>query len=853
MPSKINRGILAAFLAFCLGLLIAIFVIPVRQTATVEIGNSGWHKKDPGIIEGVSARGPLDVEIDSGEGVALEIALPVDPVGRWVPESLAIDYSQWRIKDETKDRIVSTVPHAKLRWVGEQVSPFSIGLITEGQSTKVTLSDNLSSNAPIVVSVKNDGKFRNATHTPNLGTETKSKLLSTFLMTRFQDETNLWWGNKQFSSEGIGSDSLGIVIFLSIATAVKLAIVILLVAFASFIVGRRLKSVLNDGSAGSALSALTGFLATLLLAGALNYFVNGKIVAIIIALMIALLIAEALINNSHRSALVQDLSAFKSNQFIVALGFLGLASLTVSAYANWTVGLAQTDVFDYFYGIHSGLNNSYFSGNIVTGNGMRSLDFASRSLWGSALPDMQSISLWAISGLFIATVAISESLTFVAGKAFAIFMPVIPLVSGAFAGMWTEAYMSRWFVAFCALYATFLIFILAINPNFVGPISILALFLLTVSQLVIVPVFLAVPAGTALALILAWRKRKSESETWPTEINRILKLRSTRIILTVTSSLAVINLLWLRSLGTTLALTSDQLNGIAKWIVLPFYNQPEFTGTLSGLLPWHGITQSRWGVPTAVPGSSIYSSVIEPIEAYFSYWAPVKIGFIATSIICIAIFLIRKEPKKKLWQQIVPTLLLVGLIVLQGAANTLFSDRSLYTVLMYFVTLAPAVFVGSTAVICYLLSKNSKFGLVGKLSTAFGIAGVAIFIFVNFLTSSVELSRWNDSTKHILGIEAIALDAVENGYTAIKIEKAEPMTDYEYVYIANVFTSRIQDLGITCANCVQQENRISSTTSNPSSVVIPETTGILIVGGSCRQGLTEVSKYDWFTLCKVNQ
>ncbi len=835
---------------FIFGALIAVLCVPVRISTDVKVLNGGWHTVDPGTQSGVLARGPLDIEIISGKEIGLEIALPVDPIGRWTPESLEIDYSQWKIKDESKDRITSIVPNAKLNWTGENVNPFSIGLITQGLPTSATVVDRISGKPPIIISVTNDGEFRNATHIPSEGVETKSKLVFQTLDLPMNVNSKIWWGNKFLESSNIeGNKSMMPAVLDSIFDALKIAALVLAGTFLSFLIGRLLKRKLSDPEAGIGLSTFLGFLFLMLSAGSMNYLIKGKFIGLIISVGFVICLLEAVSTRNRRIELKKDLVSLSPYALVVAIGFLGVASVATSAYSNWTIGLAQTDVFDYFFGIHSSLNNFYLSGDIVTGDGMRSLDFASRSIWGFFLPDMLAIAVWAITGLFIASIAAAEAFSTVFNRGLSAFLPGVILLSGAFAGMWTEAYMSRWFVTFCALYATAFVAVIGFNAKFMGPVSVFTLFLLTASQLTIVPVFLAVPMGTLIALVYVWHRNKNNDISMKSEIKRVLEFRSTRFVLIVSGTLTAMNLLWLRSIGTAVSLAGDQLNGIVRNIVIPFYSDPEFAGTLAGILPWHGIAESRRGTPTAAPGANLYDLVIAPVAPYFSYWKPIQFGLTASFLLVLAIILSRSGPKRVLIARLTPLVLLVLLVIFQGSLNFLFAGESLYTVLMYMVTLSPVVYVGAVFAFIFVLSNKSSFGLVGRLLSVIGTVGIGLAIAINATTVAIEHSRWNDNTQHILGVEAISRAALDNGLESVQFQKVEPMTDYEYVYLVNVLTSRLQDLGIECENCVQQENKISSTVPGVNLTKDDDNAGVIMITGSCLESHEQITNYELFTLC----
>lgn len=329
-------------------------------------------------------------------------------------------------------------------------------------------------------------------------------------------------------------------------------------------------------NASSAESYLIGFFSFNLVLGGLHYFFNALqagIFSVLLLLTLSLILSKR-IELEHLKSNLSPVDKIHTI-FIIALPQF------FSAFQFRNIGLLQTDTFNYRVQVESLSGIALLQqGSGSEGNGFRSIDYSLRSFLESVshFSPSGTIALWACSWLLVMVSAFCI-LNAHLRVDFSVKLFLTAICCAGIVSIWVEAYLSRFSYAIAAVVVVIFLYIKTetkeknlIWANFI-------LLLAGAYCFSIIPVFLAPIIIFPLLLILC----KTYKE--------LIKYSLLFITIGLPASL------WIRGIYSSINLSNnDELDNIARYILVPNYKSLDFLAQLSGTLSWHG---SGFRNPTA--------------------------------------------------------------------------------------------------------------------------------------------------------------------------------------------------------------------------------------------------------------
>jgi hypothetical protein len=538
-----------------------------------------------------------------------------------------------------------------------------------------------------------------------------------------------------------------------------------------------------------------GALFSFLIIGGLNYFFQMKLVTIILMILLVVLFVTS--KKKRKSFVINPkelrLLDFRITFFIIFLGQF------VSSLDFRSIGLLQTDTYNYrsqvdlFQKLRL-LDLTYPS----EGFGARSIDYSNRS-WIQLIT--QTNSSWAIiiwGGIWLTLVVLAGRML-VLTKHLPLIRNLWVLSLPGLLGLWVEGYLSRFSVAAATVIAVLILHTFNSNER---DNTKLILFLAAYS-FAIVPVFL--PLITILPVWYFINKRFLYA----------LKLGIFTLLIAAPASL------WMRNIQVAFGFANDGiLDGIARNIVVPNWNQLTFPAQILGFVSWHG-----GGV--RYPVSKFQIDKLGLIDKTIINLLPFLV-ILSFSILYLLFFHSIKENKFD------PPRLFLTIVFLQLVTLALFTT-SFYVTIMYVITLGPIILIS-------LFSSKS-------ISKTWYRKIIGIAIIACLITAMIEGSLWFRNPNGQVAVNSYWA----NGVSANKVIKS--LDGMEFSVAKGAFTSdysffiRASEIGLVaetnqCANCMKNSRGIDI-----DSASLEKVQNLVVIFGNCPRDFLNTRSIGAYSLC----
>jgi hypothetical protein len=554
-------------------------------------------------------------------------------------------------------------------------------------------------------------------------------------------------------------------------------------------------------NASSAESFLIGFFGFNLILGGLHYFLN--VLQAGISSVLLLLTFSFILNKRI------DLGRLKSNLFPVdKLHTIIIITLPqfFSAFYFRNIGLLQTDTFNYRAQVKNLSRNILLNQSLGSeGNGFRSIDYSLRSFLGSVshFSPSATIALWTCSWLLVLVSGFCI-LTARLRVEFYIKLLLIAICCAGIVSIWVEAYLSRFSYAISAIVIVIFLYIKdetnEKNLNWSNSILIL---LASAYCFSIIPVFLAPMIILPLTLIF--------SKNFKDFVKYSLLFVATGLPASI----------WMRGLSSSINLSNDGgLNNIARYILVPNYKSLYFLAQLSGTLSWHG---SGFRSPTAglsVSDLGFFNSFIISATPYLTIF-----GLL---LFLISILLLIKNFR---FSDSISLYIVIFCIQFAGMIYVI----SLYTNLMYLITLFPSVLLALSLIV--LKSRYSSFFI-----SIWGALAVLVII--------TETSFWMHGAEHPISKESYWANHfyVDKVNMLLKDERfVIRQGEYASEYSFDVRRSELvlASNSNNCTNC-----KVTST-GILDQVPTISADKVVVIYGKCRKSEEFIMSIDAYTVCRI--
>jgi hypothetical protein len=616
---------------------------------------------------------------------------------------------------------------------------------------------------------------------------------------------------------------------------------------------------------------ILGFLIFSGVLGALNYFVNGITSLRILTILAVGFTTYHSISLKRKDKLrateekfLKTVKSFFNGNVFLPIGIF----IFVSVQNNWwNVGLLQTDSNGYFFQNGNSLRNSYlfsdpseFTGNF-TGNGMRSYDASYRMVFSYLTNWNTGLVLSGIFVIMLLSLLMNELLEKHIKSPYRHLTILSTIFSGALTGLWMEAYLTRWFGAVMAMISICLtlLFLDKIEVDYSILTSIL---LINALQISLNPTFFVVPFISVLFTLIKF-KNLTKIDVFPFQkvVNDAERQHMNLFVRigTVVSLLFLINSLWFRKYEVAVGFASNGvLDGIAKWIVIPFYSTGLFPFQIAGLIPWHNNPGSIFGL-----SDSFFDVFLRQITGQdFIQAELLKISLSSAGIFIVLVAIILSIRTMKIKKSISENIQLMKNYLYYTIVFSLFYSiggfilfpSRLYVNSMTLISNMPAV------VLCSVLMFSLVFGtykMGQKLQrTEFrrslisrSLAILFLFTSVNGMTSYLEISRLssgfdgkNGFTYNLLADNVTAmLESLEQANVKyVYINNENLSGDWDNYIAENLIAKGLLTNGIDCRNCINRDSKVEIVKINDESA-----SNILSVFSKCEKPLTMSPVYSF--------
>lgn len=541
------------------------------------------------------------------------------------------------------------------------------------------------------------------------------------------------------------------------------------------------------------LGALTLFLSV----GGMNYFFNiQNLTKVLFALLILQVIAARKRGNFSFSEL-REIKWFDF-KLVTLVALIGQFAASTDFRS---IGLLQTDTYNYRaqIGLFKDLRLIDLS-SPAEGFGARSIDYSNRSWvqFMSQVDGSSAILLWGSIWLilvFLAGLLMTETRT----QSFSRYIWVLTLPG--LLGLWVEGYLSRYSVAAATVIAVFVMHVFKFNEKEYTK----HLVLLAAYSFAIVPAFLPL-----ILLLPIWFFSKK----------RLLHGFKLGLII---ASIAAPSSLWMRNIQTAFGFANDGvLDGIAKNIVVPHWNELAFPAQILGFVSWHA---GGFRSPVLKEQSSSLGLVDQMVINLAPY-------LILLAFLVLASLIYQSKVLKN-WDL---SKLFILLFLIQLAIFVI-SKTSFYVTVMFVLTLGPVMTIA-------LLATRPRSPKIYRSILSIAIAACVITTIVEgslwYRNSSSQVavnSYWSD------GVAAKEIVELLNG-EKFEATKGEFTSDY-------AFFIRLSEIGLSskegqCLNCLKSNRGVELL---PDSEYSPSGSNRVIIFGSCPKGFPIVKAKGAYSLC----
>lgn len=616
---------------------------------------------------------------------------------------------------------------------------------------------------------------------------------------------------------------------------------------------------------------ILGFLIFSGVIGASNYFVNGRTSLIIITILTVGITTYYLISLKRSDELrataekfLKTVMSFFSGNVFLPLGIF----IFVSVQNNWwNIGLLQTDSNGYFFQNGNSLRNSYlfsdaseFTGNF-TGNGMRSYDASYRMIFSYLTNWNTGLVLSGIFAIMLLGLLMNELLEKHIKTPYRHLTILSTIFSGALTGLWMEAYLTRWFGVVMAMISICLtlLFLDKIEVDYSLLTSIL---LISALQISINPTFFVVPIISALFTLIKFKNLTKIAAFPNRKLVKDIERRHKNLFIrigSVVSLLFFVNFLWFRKYEVAIGFANNGvLDGIAKWVVIPFYSTWLFPFQVAGLIPWHNNPGSIFGL-----SDSFFDVFLRRITGQgFIQNELMKISLSNAGIFVLLMAIILTirtlKIKKSISKDIQPMVnylyytIVFSLFYAIGAFAL--SPSRLYVNSMTLISNMPAVILCLTLMFSLVfgthkMRKKGEKREFRRTLISNSLAILFLFTLVNGMNSYLEISRLSSGFD---GKNGFTYNLLADNVTDILNSLEEANIDYVYInnenlsgdydnYIAeNLIAKGLLTHGIDCRNCINRDSKVEILKINKESA-----SNILSVFSKCEKSLATNPVYSF--------
>jgi hypothetical protein len=542
---------------------------------------------------------------------------------------------------------------------------------------------------------------------------------------------------------------------------------------------------------------LLGALSLFLSIGGLNYFYKLEDVN---KVLFALLLMQSVIAKKRNTLSFRQLRdvSWINSKLVAFVVFIGqIASSTDFR----SIGLLQTDTYNYRAQIELFREIRLLDlRSPAEGFGARSIDYSNRS-WVQLISQTDAASAILLWG------AIWLALVFLAGHLIAdakypnysryIWILALP----GLLGMWVEGYLSRYSVAAASMIAILIMHAFKSREKEYT----YHLMLLAAYSFAIVPAFLP------LILLLPFWYFTKRRFVYGLKIGLI------------TACIAAPSSLWMRNIQTAFGFANDGvLDGIAKNIVIPHWDQLAFPAQILGYVSWHA---GGFRSPISKQQSDYLGFLDQMVISLAPY-------LIVLSFFVLAVMIYQSKFLKN-WD--LPQLFVI--LFVSQLALFILTDASFYVTIMFVLTLGPVM-----SIALYTEKPRSPKIYIKMLSIA---------VVASLGTTIVQGSLWYRNSSSQVAVNSYWSNGVAAN-EVIKILDGQKFTASQGEFTSDyAFFIRLSEIGLTsdkgqCVNCLVSSRGIDLLPESKDSSYAPKR---VVIFGNCPQGFSIIRAIGAYTLC----
>jgi hypothetical protein len=559
------------------------------------------------------------------------------------------------------------------------------------------------------------------------------------------------------------------------------------------------------------LSFVLGMLLSAILMGSLNYFVSGFTSSV---LVFSILIIKLIINIKSKL----DFTSIADVLKVPILGSIFTLLFGSSLLSFTNIGLAQTDSELYRAALPRMLETKLLNEpGLFIGNGMRSLDWSSRSLiyfFPSTTPG-STLVIWAIL-LFLAAVFTIASLSRHSKpllKSNLVAISII-IVSTSAIGLWMEAYLTK----LNFLLISVIVLVTGFTYSKAKQEGKDSQILLLIYALASAWCFSIQPFSALLVFSLPFYLLTKQKWRQFTFISLVFF-----IALVPTS-------LWMRKIWVAVGFTegSQGLNGIGRNIIWPNYSDPTIFAQLLGFQSWHASGTTR----------PITHNVMVQLTTFES----VLIDFLKTSSVFFSVFLVLYFAK----------LIIQGKAKFNSFSLHFFIFLSLNVLIINFVIQDNFYLLFSTLVCLvplFLLIFFMNFDLDRAPTSTFRVVLILVAIF-SITASLREVSLYLRNPQGIVSKSSYVNYAFEAarvnaflGESNFEISNGSNASNYEALVLGSELITQRMDTA--CRNCSFTSDSILVVTKPRQEARIH-----VVIIGNCLESYRHEGNFGPYSICK---
>ena len=559
------------------------------------------------------------------------------------------------------------------------------------------------------------------------------------------------------------------------------------------------------------LSFVLGMLLSAVLMGSLNYFVSGFTSSV---LLILILIIKLVININSKVDFTSVADVFKVP--ILGSVFVLLFGSSLLSFTN--IGLAQTDSELYRAALPRMLDTKLLNEpGLYIGNGMRSLDWSSRSLihFFPATTPGSSLVIWAILLVLAAVFILANSsrLSKPLLKSNQVAISVIIVLTSAI-GLWIEAYLTK----LNFLLISVIVLVTGFTYSKTKQEGKDSQILLLIYALASAWCFSIQPFSALLIFSL------------PFYLLTRQKWKQFVFISLVFFMALIPTSLWMRKIWVAIGFTegSEGLNGIGRNIIWPNYSDPTIFAQLLGFQSWHASGTTRPITQNVMLQLTTFESTLNV--------------FLKTSTVLFSVFLVLYFANlivqgRSTFNSF--SLIFVVFLFLNVLIIYLFIQDNFYLLFSTLVCLVPLFLL--------ILFMNVDLQRPPTLTFIFILILVALF---SITTSSREVSLYLRDPQGLVSKSSYMNYAFEAarvntflGATPFEILNGTNASDYEALVLGSELITQRMDAA--CRNCSFTSDSILVVTKPSLKARIQ-----VVIVGNCAENYRHEGNFGPYSICK---